>query len=469
MPEDLELLSPTEGGRRSKMRPAMAAIFVAATAGIVVVTLQLPHLLSHKAPALALLWAALVMFCLALIAGGVFLWFISDRFARTASEFRRVRSIVRSATGADTQGSAMLSPGKQWPLVALLAALPVIALSIFFVTHRLFPNAPTWTPVATIWVAGAILVVLTWLKKGRSPQSRLRRPALWRTLLAATLWFALLVVATRFDPRWLAPYIDPKTFLIVLPLLCLALPFIVWGFGFLPPWWIGRALARADYDTALRRSDFLLRVSPNDGGFQFFRGTVLLFAGRYPEAEHALSESAEAGDVAATYSQSATLANLGEAVMLQGRYQEAIRMYEAAVRIHPGWGRAYSGMAEAYLWRDIEPERALEFIDRALERKLRSRASRRFDRHVLAQMYADRAWALALLGRAGESRGSLEQAFRAASRRFRPGLASVHYRAGRSLLALKGGREAEEHFRIARELDPGSSGIQAAAMLRRGM
>ncbi len=106
-------------------------------------------------------------------------------------------------------------------------------------------------------------------------------------------------------------------------------------------------------------------------------------------------------------------------------------------------------------------------VDRALERRLRSWLSRRFDRHVLAEMYADRAWALALLGRAEDCRAELEKAFRTAGRRFRPGIAAVHYRAGRALRALHQDREAGAQFRRARDLDAGSSGMQAAQILSR--
>ncbi len=153
--------------------------------------------------------------------------------------------------------------------------------------------------------------------------------------------------------------------------------------------------------------------------------------------------------------------------MLQGRYEVALRTYEAAAQVNAGWGGAYSGMAEVYLRRDVEPERALALIDRALERKTRSWVSRRFDRHILAQMHADRAWALGLLGQAGESRAELEKAFQVAGRRFKPGIASVHYRAGRVFLALHDDQQADEHFRRAQALDSGSSGIQAGQMLRR--
>jgi len=58
---------------------------------------------------------------------------------------------------------------------------------------------------------------------------------------------------------------------------------------------IHRSLAKADYDTAVKRSTAMLRWFPKSAHFTFLRGTALLFAGRLEEAESELRASLTKG------------------------------------------------------------------------------------------------------------------------------------------------------------------------------
>jgi hypothetical protein len=74
---------------------------------------------------------------------------------------------------------------------------------------------------------------------------------------------------------------------------------------------------------------------------------------------------------------------------------------------------------------------------------------------------------LFLLGRPAEAEQALEQAGKKTGDRFRPGVAGLHYRVGRALLA--GGRTsaAVEQFHQARATDPGGNyGLLAERALR---
>lgn len=234
----------------------------------------------------------------------------------------------------------------------------------------------------------------------------------------------------------------------------------------LPFWWVDNALRRADYPVALRRAQFLRRLWPGSAAFLFIEGTVLLFAGRHEEAEQRLRESLAREQRLAGLKQSVCLGNLAEALMGQGRYREALQAYEGAQQIRPDRGSPYIGLAEVYLRQGIEPERALALAEQALACKQRTRWTRNVDRYMLGQMWADKAWALALLGRHAAAEEALDKAFAETDIKFLPMLAGLHYRVGQIML-LRGERTgAAERFARARRIDPvGDYGQLAAQAL----
>ena len=135
---------------------------------------------------------------------------------------------------------------------------------------------------------------------------------------------------------------------------------------------------------------------------------------------------------------------------------------------------AYSHLAEVYLRQGIQSERALELIEQALhlrelalQRKRESRQQRWMNCYRLSEMWANRAWALALLGRQAEATESLARAFREADLGFKPAMAGLYYRAGQVMI-LQGNRNtAVEHLSRACRIDPkGNYGHLAACALR---
>jgi tetratricopeptide (TPR) repeat protein len=151
----------------------------------------------------------------------------------------------------------------------------------------------------------------------------------------------------------------------------------------------------------------------------------------------------------------------------QNRYEEAIGNLEKAISLYPKASGAYNYLAEVYLRQGIQPERALELTEQALQRKRESRQERWTNRYRLSEMWANHAWAQALLGRQAEATESLARAFREADRGFKLAMAGLHYRAGQVMI-LQGNRmTAVEHLSRACQLDPqGNYGRLAAGVLR---
>jgi tetratricopeptide (TPR) repeat protein len=105
-------------------------------------------------------------------------------------------------------------------------------------------------------------------------------------------------------------------------------------------------------------------------------------------------------------------------------------------------------------------------VDQALELKQRV-PKRNLDRHTLANMWAARAEALAMLGRTSEATSSLETAAQAGDPQFIPGTAGTLWRCGRALLRMGRDSAAIDQFQRAIELDPrGLAGTLPASALR---
>ena len=77
------------------------------------------------------------------------------------------------------------------------------------------------------------------------------------------------------------------------------------------------------------------------------------------------------------------------------RYEDARRAFEATIQMAPMRPAAHSGLAELRLMQGLEAGQALENVRRA--RQLQA------DRKCLGSIWADEAWALAMLGQSSEA------------------------------------------------------------------
>jgi tetratricopeptide (TPR) repeat protein len=234
------------------------------------------------------------------------------------------------------------------------------------------------------------------------------------------------------------------------------------------PFAIVDRLRRADYDGALAKADALLRWFPQKFLFYDLRGSVLRYAGRLTEAEQACRKGI--GLALATPGAIVVLENLGDLLVRQQRYREAMAVFEAAAKIHPRSYNATGGMAEVLLRQDREPERALRLLDQALEMQQSNARTRNLDRHNVGNMQADRALALAMLGRMDEAAQAAVLAGDSGDPGFIPGLAGTAWRCGLALVRMQRPETAADQFRRASELDPaGLYGKLAAKELHAGV
>jgi tetratricopeptide (TPR) repeat protein len=218
--------------------------------------------------------------------------------------------------------------------------------------------------------------------------------------------------------------------------------------------WIYRKLLCADYQGALKRADWLIRWFPGTPAFHFLRGTVLLFAGRLAEADESLRTSIAKSLIRAGHILPGALSNLAGVLLRLGRFPGATAALEAATKLYPRFSGAHNGLAEVLLSQGQEPRRALLLVDNALKLRQSDPRTQNVDRHSLANMWANRAQALALLGQKEEAASAVAAAESVGDPAFIPGMAGTYWRCGVALRLMDQGNAAVEQFRKAAALDP---------------
>ena len=231
--------------------------------------------------------------------------------------------------------------------------------------------------------------------------------------------------------------------------------------------WIYEPLRHADYDEALGRADRLLQWFPRISLFHDLRGSTLRYAGRLAEAEQAFRTSIEMGQIRPGLAQALHLENLAEVLLDLGRFDDATAVFEASIRIFPRNSGAGNGLAEVCLRRGRDSRRALLLVDNALQLKQSNLRTRNLDRHNLANMWANRAQALAMLGQKDEASSAIVTAGEVGDPEFIPGLAGTYWRCGVAFRLMDQEQSALEQFQKAIEIDPhGLYGQFAAAAMQ---
>ena len=202
-----------------------------------------------------------------------------------------------------------------------------------------------------------------------------------------------------------------------------------------------------DYDGALRRLRWARLGTPNAVSLHK-EGLILALAGRPAEAELCYRKALDLVQGDSHYPCQRLLASLGYALIDLARYDEADQSFQHAIEAGDQTGNSQDGLAESRLVRGVEADQALAYTTQAIEH-----AKGRADGRVPGAYYALQAWALALLGRADEVGEALAQAIRVPEPNPRTS-ASLHWRAGMALAALRQTEEARKHFRMAYDLDP---------------
>jgi tetratricopeptide (TPR) repeat protein len=375
---------------------------------------------------------------------------------------------------------AQADPHSRSILVLLLLPAVMAVVLISMATWAAVPRLPMrFWPSAPHWIAApialALLIMLgavAWL-----PISHLLRDLSFKQRVYAIATLTLLA---------------PGVVLLVVVLLSVfALLFAAAGVGrdLLAPFLIWGPMARGDYERALRRLRRLSRRKAETSTLLGLRGGVLLMAGRPTEAEGCYRECALRDHGKSRPVQALELSNLGTALIDQGRYEEARLCIGKAILLDVGTASPYQNMAQLYLVQGIEPEKALRFTDMAIEapapappkplRPLSAGESSAYFKRSLplvqaqdtrrysgGELFADKAWALALLGRHSEAEEAAQRALQESDPRFLPVHAGIEWRLGMALLSMGRPSQATDRFRHAREIDPsGKYGSLAARAL----
>jgi tetratricopeptide (TPR) repeat protein len=421
---------------------------------------------------------------LVVMMGGMFLIvFVSRRSPKSATQSyekarEAVRQLVSDLPGEEQPPAAKETPPWQW--IALVLGLVLLALGVIaggrFI-ERTWSDAPRWTVEALIVVIfPLVLMLVMWLvskyRASRGEASSLPwgdLSGIVRMFVSYVVMFIVFRIVVEAVIEWLASLFGSPALTLAAPTL--AYFALLLGPKFLTHWflpyWVRVALRRANYARALRRMRLLRRLSASSVRFLHLHGTVHFFAGEYQQAEGCLRESLIEELKPTLRMSGSALEDLGHTLVRQGRYEEAIKVFEVAIEVAPDKSGAYNGLAEVYLRNDLRAERALELLQRALENLGDSFLRRRSKRYQRGQLWANRAWALTVQRLHAQAGEALEQALRKTDRGFKPGLADLHCRAGQ-VMRLRGDKVAAvEHWQQAQQIDPqGQAGQWATRLLQ---
>ena len=382
----------------------------------------------------------------------VLVWMVRDFKRRRLSEHVRLGQAVEHATGAApaefARDERVLRKQSSW-WSAIGAVFVIVGAMVAYSITRVFWRAePPWMFLV---IALGLHILLT---MGQSLVRRTPKP-----------WDPIEPGGPRFDwgptrralPGALAVFIllnlgevEKWTGNPVLWLLCGF--WAVMLYRFCEALFVNSAARRGNYEGATKLLGRFHFYNPEGVPAQAIRGNLLLMQGRFREAEEVLRR-ALAGPRSRMW-QAVALEYLGDALLEQGRYDEAMRSYEAAAHALPGYRRPYRGMAELILRQGRDPVRALEYVERIAGPSGPSRSRFRLRRQPLDDYWALKAWALAQLGRGAEVARVIAEAIRRTNPKSRPDLASTYRRLGLAMRALEREAEAEEYLKTARDADP---------------
>ncbi len=391
------------------------------------------------------------------------IWFFRRLKRRRLEQHQLVTQAVEHATGEVPeeleQGAGRLARSGVLAVVEFIGAIVA-----YFLLRRFWPQAPLWAiPV----LGAAIYLVVTFqqsLVKRRPRPSDPIGPGApssydWGRSWKAVLGGLLVLLFFNADRLPMLRFLRGYFFwiLVGVPIAYHALMLNL----------MNRATRRGDYDGALKLIRWFYFYNPSSMEALRMSGHMLLLAGRYREAEVTLRRSLASSQARESYG--SALEYLGDALMEQGRYEEASRSYEAALHAFPWLHRPYRGLAEMLLRQEKNPEEALARVEEIVDFSGLSWHKRKLNGAPQDDYWALKAWALARLGRSSEAALAIENALKATNKDCLPDLAATHYRAGMAMQALGHLTSANQHFRRAVELDPrGRRGTLANMALREG-
>jgi tetratricopeptide (TPR) repeat protein len=196
----------------------------------------------------------------------------------------------------------------------------------------------------------------------------------------------------------------------------------------------------------------------------FMQAEMLMELDRTVEAEQILRQLAQTEKEAKP--RTLVMSELGQLLMRQQRYDEAMECFQLALRMWPERGSTYRAIAEWWLRRGDNPAEALRYARLALQKEKSGPGLSEDSKSInINEEMGTLAWAIAVNSRDGEEVDRLceEIAF--------PGLtpacslAMSHFQFGKAWAAIGDEAHSAAHFGAAARTDPkGYWGRQAAAM-----
>jgi len=351
------------------------------------------------------------------------------------------------------------------PFIKLVIFMPLFLFFLGLVSimikagfQQVWPSAPDWVPGITFWTLflASVLLINFGVAKHRAKKG-LEKVSAFKTIflrLISWLFFSIFV----FTPlSVLYPYLNQIHPIgsLILHLPIIGITFMV--YGFVPYQWVVSALNRGNYDKAIWRSRQMEQLHVFRSMFLYLHGLTLFFAGCYEESKPLLEESIRATRQESGNGGTDGLVHIGSVLTAQGKYDDAIKMFEGAMKISPQGVGVYNALAEVYLIQGINPKRALELTEQALKNYYASSMRKWLEwinQSNCSFIYVNQAWALALLGKHSDASQILERAFAKADNKSVPDFAGLLYRAGQTERLCNNNSEAIEHWHQASRLDP---------------
>jgi tetratricopeptide (TPR) repeat protein len=214
------------------------------------------------------------------------------------------------------------------------------------------------------------------------------------------------------------------------------------------------AYRRGDYAEQLRIVETLKGSRADLPVYLFFRGKALYEMGELAQAEESLREGlpVQPNLVFAALTEEA----LGETLLEQGKYAEAISVFESSLRRSPGRGGPDRLIAETILRQGGLAADALRRGRAAVasDEAARTRPEESADVN-LAESLAVLAWAVAVYsGEEADVKVHLARAFELCPESTKPVRAGLHYHAGCAYAALGDTAGAAAEFERAATIDP---------------
>jgi hypothetical protein len=406
-------------------------VTVAASTGQLLAIGSIPNPLGPKVrffiPAVTLL------LCFGLLAIPV--WMVRRYKRHELRQHQALQRAVAHATGAVAdefvRDERILERQATWWSATVAVGVIAGAWIAFSVAHMFWPGIPSWMFLVIALALHVIVTVSqTLVKRAARPWDPIEPggPAFdWgptRRALPGSLAVFLLMNLGSF-PKWMG---SPIKWILYIGLA------LMWRW-LIEQKLIVRAINRADYEGAVKIVQRFRFYNLESGQALMRLGHILLLQGKFHEAEQTLRRAA--ARLRSRAAQAHTLEFLGNALLEQGRHDDAVRAYEAALHAVPGFRRPYRGLAESVLRRGQDPARALEYIEKIAGPSGPSRRNSALNGRANDDYWALKAWALAELGRSVESAAAAEEAIRATSPKSRPDLDATNRRLALARRALE--------------------------------